>query len=61
MAARTKGLFVLPDPKISEIHLKNSDVQKVDFLGTKDGIRLHVKGFGIYSYLSRFKVGPKLT
>ena len=59
--ARTKGLFILPDPRISEVQLKKSNLSKVVFLEAKDGTRSHVKGFGIYSYFSGFKVGPKLA
>ena len=59
--ARTEGLFVLPDPRISGIHLKNSNMWKVVFLGAWDGTRSCVKGFGIYSYLYRLKEGLKLT
>ena len=58
---RTKGLFILPDPRISEVQLKKSNLSKVVFLEAKDGTRSHVKGFGIYSYISGFKVGPKLA
>ena len=59
--ARTEGLFVLPDPRISGIHLKNSNMWKVVFLGAWDGTKSCVKGFGIYSYLYGLKEGLKLT
>ena len=57
--ARTKGLFVLPDPRISEIHLKKSNMSEVVFQEAKDGTRSHPKGFGIYSSFGGSKRGPK--
>ena len=44
VAAHTKGLFVLPDPRISEIHLKKSNMSEVVFQEAKDGTRSHQKG-----------------
>ena len=61
VTAHTEGLFVLPDPRISGIHLKNSNMWKVVFLGAWDGTKSCVKGFGIYSYLYGLKEGLKLT
>ena len=58
-SARTKGLLVLPDPRISEIHLKKSNMSEVVFQEAKDGTRSHPKGFGIYSSFGGSKRGPK--
>ena len=57
--ARTKGLLVIPDPTISDIHLKKSNMSEVVFQEAKDGTRSHPKGFGIYSSFGGSKRGPK--
>ena len=58
-SARTKGLLVIPDPTISDIHLKKSNMSEVVFQEAKDGTRSHPKGFGIYSSFGGSKRGPK--
>ena len=57
--ARTKGLLVIPDPTISDIHLKKSNMSEVVFQEAKDGTRSYPKGFGIYSPFGGSKRGPK--